>query len=88
MGGASDVGRVRFNVEQVNLRPRKFSPSGGKRFCELSRPLACPAGGQGSGLFLVEMLSLGSGGAKSNKPSFVSYVTPEVSDSGRVSIQS
>lgn len=32
------------------------------------------------------MLSLGSGGAKSTKPSFVSYVTPEVSESFRVSI--
>lgn len=29
------------------------------------------------------MLSLGSGGAKSTKPSFVSYVTPEVSESFR-----
>lgn len=32
------------------------------------------------------MLSLGSGGAKSSKPSFVSYVTPEVSESFQVVI--
>ncbi len=33
-----------------------------------------------------EMLSLGSGGAKSSKPSFVSYVTPEVSESFRAAL--
>lgn len=32
------------------------------------------------------MLSLGSGGAKSSKPSFVSYVTPEVSESFRAAL--